>query len=75
MEPFRAPINWVASVGDSRSNTNWQGNVLPGLNDIADINNAGEAQIGPSEGFTAGEIRVGDAGGSGYGILPRPVEA
>jgi fibronectin-binding autotransporter adhesin len=62
-------INWVISVGDITTNTNWQGNVLPGLNDIADINNAGEAQIGPSESFTAGEIRVGDTGGSGYGIL------
>jgi fibronectin-binding autotransporter adhesin len=62
-------INWVASVGDITSNSNWQGNVLPGLNDVADINNAGEAQISANEGFTAGEIRVGDTGGSGYGIL------
>jgi autotransporter-associated beta strand protein len=62
-------IQWVASQGDITQSSNWAGNVLPGVNDIGAINNAGEAQISGNEGLTLGELRVGDQGGSNYGVL------
>jgi fibronectin-binding autotransporter adhesin len=62
-------IQWIASQGDITQSSNWAGNVLPGVNDIGAINNAGEAQISGNEGLTLGELRVGDQGGSNYGVL------
>jgi len=60
-----AQILWKGTTGDFFNANNWEGGVVPGVADIAEIDNGGTATIGATAGtFSLAGIRLGTTAGS-----------
>lgn len=65
-------IDWTGTTGDFFNPANWSGGVVPGVDDVAQINNGGTATIAQNAGtFALAGIRLGTGGGteSGHVIM------
>jgi hypothetical protein len=52
-------IEWVAQTGDFMDGANWDGGVVPGTDEYADINNGGTALWDSDGEYTVWELRAG----------------
>ncbi len=52
-------IEWIAGTGDFMDGANWEGGVVPGAGEKADINNGGTAQWHSDQDHTVWELRAG----------------